>query len=82
MALDDFINDNDDNNLKEDPPGEYDSWHEAEPDPDEDWHWQITGNKTTLDNNVFDNDTVFIAKDVDNNSTYIASDMFIKLSEE
>jgi len=85
MALDDFIDDNDDRpeDLDVKPPKGYDSWHEAEPDPDQDWHWQVTGNKTTLENSTFDGEnTVLITKDIDNNSAYIASDNFVQLAPE
>lgn len=83
MALDDFIDDDESpDKLREDPPKDYDAWHEAEPDPDPDWHFQVTGNKTTLKNQTFDGEnTVLITKDIDNNSAYIASDEFVELTE-
>jgi len=83
MALDDFISDDRPEDLDVKPPKGYDSWHEAEPDPDQKWHWQVTGHKTTIDNSVFDGEeTVLITKDIDNNDAYIASNTFQELTEE
>lgn len=86
MSLDDFIDDEDGQrpeDLDVQPPGSFDSWREAEPYPDNpDWYGQITANKTTLDNQNFDGeDTVLIAKHIDNNSSYVASDNFQDLDE-
>lgn len=86
MALDDFIDD-DDNELPEDldvnAPGDFDSWVEAEPHPvSPDWHTQVVCNRTTLDNQNFDKDeTVLITKDVNNTSTFIASNNFMTLDK-
>lgn len=89
MALDDFINDDDDGkeerpeDLDVNAPGDFDSWVDAEPHPvSPDWHTQVICNKTTLQNENFDKeDTVLITKDVNSTSTYIASDNFTTLDK-